>query len=60
LDDVEAAFANCVRRMKERKEKVGTRELSRKIKEAEESGDPVTVLKLIKEHPSVRRKHLTD
>ena len=60
LDDVEAAFANCVRRMKERKEKVSTRELSRKIKEAEESGDPVTVLKLIKEHPSVRRKHLTD
>ena len=57
LDDVESAFADCVRRMKERNEKVSTRELRRKIKEAEESGDSVTVLKLIKEHPSLRRKH---
>jgi hypothetical protein len=57
---VEAAFADCVRRMKERKEKVSTRELLRKIKEAEESGDSVTVLKLIKEHPSLRRKHLSN
>ena len=59
-DDVESAFADCVRRMKERKEKVSTRELMRKIKEAEESGDSVTVLKLIKEHPSLRRKHLNN
>jgi DNA primase len=57
LDDVESAFADCVRRMKERNEKVSKRELLRKIKEAEESGDSVTVLKLIKEHPSLRRKH---
>jgi hypothetical protein len=59
-DDVESAFADCVRRMKERKEKGSTRELSRKIKEAEESGDSVTVLKLMKEHPSLRRKHLNN
>jgi DNA primase len=60
LDDVEVAFSDCVERMRERKEKVSKRELLRKIKEAEENGDSMSVLKLIKEHPSLRRKHLNN
>jgi len=60
LEDAEAAFGDCIRRMKERKEKMGNRELRRKIREAEETRDFMTVDKLIKEHPSVKRKHLNN
>lgn len=53
--EVEAAFADCVRRMKERREKQSKKELRQKIKEAEQAGDSMTVLELIKEHPSLKR-----
>jgi hypothetical protein len=57
LGNVEAAFADCVKRMKERREKVSKRELRRKIQEAERAGNSVAVLELISEHPSLRDKH---
>jgi DNA primase len=57
LGNEEAAFADCVRKMREKRERTSKQELRRKIHEAEQAGDSMAVSKLIREHPSLRDKH---
>lgn len=59
LENAEAAFRDCVKRMKERRERASKRDLRRRIQEAEQAGDSMAVLELMREHPSLKSKRQT-
>ncbi|MDH7500648.1 MAG: hypothetical protein QHH30_09735, partial [candidate division NC10 bacterium] len=56
LENAEATFVDCVKKMEARKEKASKKELRRRIQEAEQAGDSMAVLELMKEHPSLRSR----
>lgn len=58
FDNPESAFADCVRRIRDRRERLGKQELREKMQEAERRGDSRAVDELIKEHPSLRNRYL--
>lgn len=57
LENEEAAFRDCVGKMREKKERSWRRELRRKIQEVERARGPQEALRLLSEHPSLKSKH---